>query len=223
MEEHIVKILNIQQVTYDVKAFHVEKPVGYSFIPGQATDVSINVPSLMNEKRPFTFTSKISDPYLEFTIKIYSHHNGITNELGNLKVGDELIIRDVWGDIAFKGKGVFIAGGAGITPFISILKDIQSRNEITGNMLVFANKKRADIIRERELRDILGKAFINILSEEEAEGYFNGVISESFLKSNIFDFDQRFYVCGPPPMMQTVLKQLSDLGVSQNSIIMDQF
>jgi len=111
MEEYIVKILHIDEVTHNVKRFKFEKPEGYSFIPGQATDVSINIPALSQEKRPFTFTCLNSAGYLEFTIKIYSDHNGITNELGKLKPGSELIIRDVWGDIAFKGEGVFIAGG----------------------------------------------------------------------------------------------------------------
>ena len=93
MEEHIVKIIDIGEVTQDVKSFKVEKPKGYSFIPGQATEVSVNVPRLRDEKRPFTFTSLNSSDYLEFTIKIYSERNGITNELGKLKPGSELIIR----------------------------------------------------------------------------------------------------------------------------------
>ena len=112
MEENIVKILSIVQVTHDVRRFQLEKPEGYTFKPGQATDVSINRPTLKNEKRPFTFTSLNSSDYLEFTIKIYTDHNGITNELGKLKPGAELIVRDVWGDISYKGEGVFIAGGA---------------------------------------------------------------------------------------------------------------
>jgi ferredoxin-NADP reductase len=106
MEEYIVKILNIDEVTHNVKRFQVEKPEGYSFIPGQATEVSVNVPALRNERRPFTFTSLNSAGYLEFTIKIYPEHNGITNELGRLKPGSQLIIRDVWGDIAYNGKNV---------------------------------------------------------------------------------------------------------------------
>ena len=137
MEEHIVKILKIEQVTHDVRRFRVEKPDGYSFIPGQATEVSINIPALRDEKRPFTFTCLNSATYLEFTIKIYTDHKDVTNELGKLKAGSELIIRDVWGDIAYKGEGVFIAGGAGITPFISILRDIDDKNEIADNILVF--------------------------------------------------------------------------------------
>jgi ferredoxin-NADP reductase len=47
-----------------------------------------------------------------------------------VKPGDQLIIRDVWGAITYKGKGVFIAGGAGITPFISIFRDLSARNEL---------------------------------------------------------------------------------------------
>lgn len=216
MEEHVVKILNITQVTHDVKRFQVERPEGYSFVPGQATEVSINVTALRNERRPFTCLN--SADYLEFTIKIYSSHNGITNELGKLNPGSELIIRDVWGDLSYNGEGVFIAGGAGITPFISIFRDLQSKNSINGNMLIFANKTKKDIILESELSYMLGSAFINILSADEAEGYSHGSITEEFLRANIPSHYTNFYLCGPPPMMTVVLKQLSNFGVSENLI-----
>ncbi len=221
MEEYVVRILYIEQVTHDVKRFRFEKPSGYSFVPGQATDVSINREDLKNEKRPFTFTCLNSAPYLEFTIKIYSSRNGITNELGKLKVGDELIIRDVWGAINYKGKGVFIAGGAGVTPFISILRDLEDKKEISGNRLLFANKTKADIINEEEFSKLLGKDFINILSDEEAEGYFHGMIDEAFLRSNVEDLNTQYYLCGPPPMMDAVLKLLEHLGVGGNSITLE--
>jgi len=221
MEEHIVKILNIEQVTHDVKRFQIEKPEGYFFTPGQATEVSINSPELKDEKRPFTFTCLNSAFYLEFTIKIYSSRNGVTNELGKLEPGAELIIRDVWGAISYKGKGVFIAGGAGITPFISIFRDLQTKNEIAGNKLIFANKTKADIILEHEFSKSLGKAFINILSDEKVDGYFHGMISEDFLKTHIGDFNNKFYVCGPPPMIDAVMKQLANLGVDENSITLE--
>jgi ferredoxin-NADP reductase len=222
MEEHIVKILSIEEVTHDVKSFKVEKPQGYSYVPGQATEVSVNVAGLRNEKRPFTFTSLNTADYLEFTIKIYSERNGITNELGKLKPGAELIIRDVWGDISYKGEGVFIAGGAGITPFISIFRELQYTKKIGANMLVFANKTKDDIIHESELRWLLGDLFINILSDENAEGYNYGFITEEFLKTNIPAIYNNYYLCGPPPMMATILRQLSNLGVSSNKITLEK-
>ena len=216
MEEHIVKILNIEEVTHDVKSFKVEKPEGYSFVPGQATDVSVNAPGLRNEKRPFTFTSLNSAGYLEFTIKIYSERNGITNEIGKLKPGSELIIRDVWGDISYKGEGVFIAGGAGITPFISIFRELQYRKKIGANMLVFANKTKDDIILESEFKWLLGDLFINILSDDMSEGYNHGFITEEFLKNNIPALYNNYYLCGPPPMIVNMLRQLSNLGISKD-------
>jgi len=221
MEEQIIKILDIEPVTHDVKRFRVEKPKGYKFIPGQATEVSINTTALKDEQRPFTFTGLNTESYLEFTFKIYPSHKGITNELGKLKTGAELIIRDVWGAINYKGKGVFIAGGAGVTPFISIFRDLKTKNEVSGNILVFANKSKSDIILEKEFKKMLGDAFINILSDEDVKGYSHGMINEDFLKANINDFGKNFYVCGPPPMMDAVLKQLANLGAPDDLITME--
>lgn len=222
MEEYIVKILSIEPVTHDVKRFRFEKPKGYVFKPGQATDVSINTSELKDEKRPFTFTCLNSADYLEFTIKIYSDHPGVTNELGKLKPGAELIIRDVWGDIAFKGNGVFIAGGAGITPFIAILRDLESKNAVLNNILIFANKTKKDIILEKELTQLLGKSFINVLSGEKAAGYEHGFITREFLKTYLPAGTKNFYLCGPPPMMDAVLSQLGNLGVPGDLITMEK-
>jgi len=221
MEEYKVKIISKESLTHDVITLQVEKPAGYSFIPGQATDLSINTPELKNKKRPFTFTGLNSDPHLEFVIKIYPSHNGVTKELDSLKPDDELIIRDVWGAITYRGKGVFIAGGAGITPFISIFRDLQSRDELDGNMLIFANKTKADIILPDEFRKMLGDNFINILSEEKLSNYHHGMISEEFLRSTIGDFNRQFYLCGPPPMMNALKKQLANLGVGKESLTVE--
>ena len=112
--EAIVKILSIRQVTHDVREFRVEKPKGYRFIPGQATDVSINRPEWKEQKNPFTFTGLNDDAFLEFTIKRYPDHHAVTDLLHQLKTGDEIIVRDVWGAIEYQGPGIFLAGGAGI-------------------------------------------------------------------------------------------------------------
>ncbi len=222
MTEHIVKVRTEHFFTHDVKCFTVEKPSGYSFIPGQATEVSINKNGWQNEKRPFTFTCLPHNNYLEFIIKTYPLHKGVTNELLQLKKTDELILHEVFGAITYKGAGVFIAGGAGATPFISIFRHLQSKNETGDNKLIFANKTKADIILEQEFKNLLGKNFTNILSDEKADGYAYGQITEDFLKSNITDFNKRFYVCGPPPMMNAVLKQLANLGVNENSITIEK-
>jgi ferredoxin-NADP reductase len=223
MGKHIVKIKSIDKVTHDVLQVVTEKPAGYTFIPGQATDVSINKADWKEEKKPFTFTSLPHNNYIEFIIKTYPSHQSVTNQLLQLNKNDELILHDVFGDIAYKGEGVFIAGGAGVTPFISILRHLQSKNEIGNNKLIFANKTKADIILEEELKNMLGNNFINILSDEKVDGFTNGFISENFLKENIDGLDKYFYVCGPPPMMDAIENMLMNLNVDKKLIIKEAF
>lgn len=221
MESHIVKIRSIEKITHDVVRIVVDKPNNYTYTPGQATEVCINKPKWLNERRPFTFTSLPDAEYLEFTIKTYPSHKGVTNELLNLFPGDELILHDVWGAISYKSEGVFIAGGAGVTPFLSIFRHLKQLNKIGNNKLIFANKTKADIIQEKELSEMLGNNFINILSDENIPGYANGFISQDFLKKNIEQFDQTFYVCGPPPMMDAILGYLNNLGAGSNSVVVE--
>lgn len=223
MSQHIVKIKSIKKVTHDVLQVVTEKPPAYSFIPGQATDVSINHDKWKEEKRPFTFTCLPDNNYIEFTIKTYPSHKSVTNELLKLKMNDELILNDVFGDISYKGEGVFIAGGAGVTPFISIFRHLKEKNEVHNNKLVFANKTREDIILEEEFKSMLGKNFINILSDEEADGYAHGFITRDFLKANIGGPGKYIYLCGPPPMMDAVTKMLSNLHVDEKLIVKEAF
>lgn len=221
--EHIIKVKSVDKVTCDVLKIITEKPKGFLFKPGQATEVAINKIGWRNEKRPFTFTSLPKNDYLEFIIKTYPSQQGVTYELLQLKKDDELVIGEPWGTINYKGEGIFIAGGAGVTPFISILRNLQSKNEIGNNKLIFANKTEADIINEKELKKILGKNFINILSDEKIDKYAHGYITKDFLKASITNLNKYFYVCGPQPMMDAVEKQLSNLNVDQKLIIKEMF
>ncbi len=219
MKEHLVKLISIEKLTHDVLRIVTEKPEGFSFTPGQAAELSINKDEWKEEKRPFTFTCLPEDDYLEFTIKTYPLHKGVTNQLFSLKPSDELILHEVFGAIQYRGEGIFIAGGAGVTPFISIFRYLKSTGKTGNNKLIFANKTKADIILEQEFRKQLGNNFINILSEEKAAGYENGMISEDFIEAHSSGTDQLFYICGPKPMMEAVEKQLAALHVKEESII----
>lgn len=99
MEEHIVTIRSIQFITHDVLRITLDKPSGYNFAPGQATEVAINKGGWKEERRPFTFTSLPGDAHLEFTIKTYPSRNGVTNALRQLKPDDELTARRLGSDL----------------------------------------------------------------------------------------------------------------------------
>jgi ferredoxin-NADP reductase len=222
MEQHIVKIESIHDVTHDVRAYRLQKPSGYQFTPGQATDVTINKEGWREEKRPFTFTSLNEDPYLEFTIKSYHDHPGVTNELYKLKAGDELIIHEVWGAIAYKGPGYFLAGGAGITPFLAILRQQFKANSIAGNVLFFSNKTDKDIIHKEELMKMLGENARFIVTSQEDSRFPRGPINKTFLEKNIRDFSKPFYICGPDKMVADLGNTLAGLGAKPDSVVFEK-
>lgn len=222
MNSYIVKILDAYYITHDVKRFQIEKPEGYDFIPGQATDVSINLPEWKDILRPFTFTCLREMKYLEFTIKIYYERNGVTKMLGRMNKDDELILHDVFGAIEYKGPGVFIAGGAGITPFIAIFRDLYKKNLINDNALIYSNKTHEDVIMEAELQKMLKNNFIRLFTRENVIGFRSLRIDRNYLVDVIGDFGQNFYVCGPDEFVTNVNQLLLDLGAKTETIIIEK-
>ena len=222
MEEHIVKILRAEYLTHDIKRFVVEKPAGYTFIPGQATEVSINTPAFKDLKRPFTFTGLNEWDYLEFIIKIYRDHKGVTNELGQTNAGDELIVRDVWGTIQYKKPGTFIAGGAGITPFIAILRDLHKKGQVHGCSMVFSVKGSDDVILEREFKEMLGSDFHTVFTRENVMGYREREIDKNYLIETVRDFGQHFYVCGPKLFVTNINAMLQQLGADSDALVFER-
>lgn len=223
MKENTVKIKSIAFINHDVLQIETERPKNYDFEPGQATNISINQKGWYNKKRPFTLTSLPNEKYLQFVIKVYPSHNGVTEKLATLKKDDQLILGDVFGAITYKGKGIFLAGGAGVTPFISIFRDLAERNVIAGNALVFANKTEKDIFLKDEFESHLGRKYINILSEENTENYPKGHIDKEFIKATITDFSQNFYICGPPEMTEAIRESLRELGVEEKRIVIEDY
>ena len=219
----ITKIKSMEHLTHDVLRVVLNKPEGLTYIPGQAADIALNKPDWNEKKNCFTFTSLPEDDHIEFTIKTYPEHHGMTNELLSAQPGDEVIIYDSFGDIYFKGQGIFIAGGAGVTPFIAILKNLQKQNKLEGNKLIFANKVKADIILEDYFDAILDKDFINVLSNEDLDGYEHGYISPEIIKKYSEENLKYYYLCGPPPMMEAVEGHLASLGIAEDFIVKESF
>lgn len=219
MNKYIVKILKIEEVTHNVKRFIVEKPAGYTFVAGQATDVAINQPGLENELRPFTFTSLNEWENLEFTIKIYQDHDGITNKLSLLNIGDELIIHEIFGAIEYKGPGLFIAGGTGITPFIAILRQLNQENGLAGNTLLFANHAERDIILREELKKMLDGNYLDVITGSEITGAKKKSVEVELLKRYLSEY---YYICGPDGFISTVIENLESLGIEKAQIIIEQ-
>jgi len=212
-------ILNTHFITHDVKRFVLEKPKDFTYHPGQSAHISKNLPGWEDKIRPYTFTSLNDWDYLEFIIKIYDEHHGVSHQLGKLKVGDELLMHDVFGSINFKGPGIFIAGGTGITPFIAIFRALYHSNNLRDVALLYSNKTVEDIILHDELTKMLGPAYKNVFTREGVIGFRERRIDRKFLIENIGNFNFRFYVCGPKSFTEDVCEALVSLGVDPEFLV----
>ncbi|MDE3254367.1 MAG: flavodoxin reductase [Bacteroidota bacterium] len=222
MGKYCVKVLATEYLNVDVKRFVIERPLDYKFIPGQGTEVAINKPGWDDQFRPFTFTNLESDDHLEFIIKIYKDHQGVTHELGKVNAGGELIIQEAFGAITYQGPGVFLAGGSGITPFLSIFRKLHKEKTITGNRLIYSNRTEEDVILVEELNAMLGEQLIYFFSHENTIGFTHHQIDRAYLIEAIRSFDQYFYVCGPDSFVKDISKILVDLGVQATSLVVEQ-
>ncbi|POF32262.1 FAD-binding oxidoreductase [Roseibium marinum] len=215
---HKTSILKIDQVTHDVKRFRIAEPEDFAFNVGDATEIALDEDGWRDETRPFTMTSLPEEKSLEFTIKGYPERDGVTEKLHRLKEGDTVLIADPFETFRYEEPGVFIAGGAGITPFMAIFRHLDKTGKLAGNQLIFANKSTADIIYKEELEAMDGLKVDHILSDKDTAGTHHGEIDADLLKDLVPDLDKRFYLCGPPPMMKALEEVLEELGVKADSV-----
>lgn len=219
--KHTVTILMTGFVTHDVRRFVVTRPDGLDFEPGQGVEIAVGEPHRQEKGRPFTPTSLRDDRVVEFTIKEYPAHHGVTEKLGSQRAGSTLLMSDPFGTITYRGTGTFIAGGAGITPFLAILRQLARDDALDGHTLLFSNKTPADVICERELRHYLGERCILTCTRRSAPGYLDRRIDRDLLEQTIRDVDQRFYVCGPPRFVKDVTAALAALGATSETMVLE--
>ena len=211
--DYTTEIIDKTHLTHDVIQFRLKKPAGFTFTAGQAVEMSL--PGGNGHRAPFTLTSLDHTPYLEFIIKIYEEHHGLTLALAQKNSGDSLTVTDPWDSFLVKGPGVFIAGGTGITPFIAILRDLKKKSNIAGSRLFFSNKTGADIFLESELRSLLGQGYMNVITREKGHPDYSSRMNAAFFHKHISDFSQPFYICGPEGFVGEIQTYLGQLGVTR--------
>jgi len=219
--DHTVEILHIGFITHDVKQFITTRPDGLQFEPGQGVEIAIDLDGWRDLGRPFTPTSLPGDPVLEFVIKEYPDDDGVTEKLHSLKAGQTLFMSDAFGTIQYRGPGVFIAGGAGVTPFLAILRSADA-GELERCSLHFSNSTPADVICEKELLHLLGDRCHLTFTVESAPGHENRRIDRSYLEEKIRDLSGPFYVCGPPDFVEEITAELEAMGVGPDRIVVEE-
>ncbi len=215
---HKVEINSIKQLTHNVRRYRLARPEGYTFEAGQATEMALDLEGWRDKKRPFTFAGLAEQEDLEFVIKSYDDHDGVTHRLGTFEPGQTLLLDDPWETIPYHGPGTFIAGGAGITPFLALLRRQQKDGKLDGHRLIFSNSYEKDIILRDELEAMEGLECLFTVTNEKGDGLLNERIDDDFIKAHVPDKSGYFYLCGPDPMTEAIKKALVAQGADPGKV-----
>jgi cytochrome-b5 reductase len=225
------KITKIDQITHDTKAFRFELPENSSldFLPGDHMMIQAEING-QTHRRPYTPSSTPDDiGYFEMIIKKYPT-GLVSGYIHGKNVGDMVILEGPTSGGHFQqgmaDKIAMIAGGAGITPMISIIRTAIRRGYGTDMLLIFANKSEQDIILRDELEkyasenDKFGCKLVLDQAPDNWTGH-TGYIDEAFLKAHLPSPDDNplIFLCGPP-MMEYKLKQaILAIGYEKSRIV----
>jgi predicted ferric reductase len=192
------------------------------FGPGQFVFISFRDPGVSREFHPFTISSPPSESGLRLSIKSLGDY---TEKLKGLKEGSAAKIEGPFGRFSYKNYAnksqVWIAGGIGITPFLSMARSLKG-DEGYSIDIYYCVKSENEAVFLKELQDIASrnKDLNVILSCSDRDGRINAGMIE---KSSRVTEGRVVFICGPPPMMASLKKQFISLGVPKKDVITEEF
>jgi len=231
MADHFeAKIKEIIQRTHNVKSFRLERKKDIDFKAGQFMCVSLKTENQC--KRYLSISSSPTEKdYIEFTKKLTQ--SDFSTALNGLKPGDSLMVQYPLGKFVLEdthNEIAFLSGGIGITPIRSICKYIVDKKLDIDVILLYANHSIKDIVFKEDL-ELMQKQFPKLkvchALSEPAPGFecISGRINGQIIKKEIPDYALRkFYICGPPLMVGSMRKILSDeLALPKENITTENF
>jgi predicted ferric reductase len=204
---------------------------GMNFKPGQFAWLTYGDSPFSIQQHPFSIASSSSNPgHLEFVIK---EAGDFTNYLSKAKPGDKAFLEGPYGvftmDPKAQRRAVFIVGGIGITPILSMIRSRLDQHNECPMWLIYANKSEEEIIMRNTLEAFTEKLplqVIHVLSDPSEDwmgesGYVDGDLLDDYLPEDAEDID--YFVCGPPPMMDLVEPELQKRGVNSRRLYSERF
>ena len=220
-----LRVMEIIEETPTTKTFRLERTDGPlpPFRPGQYVNLFVDVDGVLTS-RPYSISSLPGADFLELTVRDKPGGFVAPYLLNEVQVGDELETTGPAGSFYYEplidGRDlVFLAGGSGITPFMSILRDAVQHERSLNIHLLYGSRLPEDVIFHEELTE---------LSTQQANLHYSLVISEpppdyeglsGFLRPDIIleqvgdPSGKTFYICGPNLMYDFCLAALTEMGV----------
>jgi predicted ferric reductase len=236
LKSRMYAVTNVTLVGRDTYAVELAPEDGevFSYAPGQFAFVTFQSEALPLERHPWTISSTPTRPKsLIFTIKCSGDFTAL---IGRLKQGDTAVVDGPYGLFSYLAhvrdpnrELIMVAGGVGITPMLSMLRYMVDRGEVRKATLVWSNRTEADILWRDELEDIEAKlpnlSIRHVLTRQKDFKGPTGHLDRAMLRELLLGCSRNatVFVCGPPPMMDTVCKALKGIGFRGGLIHTEKF
>ncbi|MFA9480268.1 ferric reductase-like transmembrane domain-containing protein [Phycisphaerales bacterium AB-hyl4] len=210
------------------------KPAGHEglrFKAGQFAWITFGGSPFSLEQHPFSFSSSAArNERLQFTVK---ELGDFTSEIQRLAPGQRLYLEGPYGAFTLGEAGsdgaLFVAGGIGITPIMSILRTLRDQQDSRSHTLIYGARRLEELAFHDEIEQM--KAALNLqviyVLDEPSEGWVGeqGYVTRELLErvcpTSLADVE--YFVCGPEPMMDLVETTFRQWGVPLRTLHAERF
>jgi predicted ferric reductase len=227
------RVSEVRKLLPDVVAvtFSPQGHRGFNFRGGQYAWISLDKNPLALQQNPYSLSSSSHQApgHVEFTAK---HEGEFSERMLNLEQGAVGYLEGPYGEFCLDQDtrgAVFIVGGIGVTPSMSILRSLRDQGDKRPLFMFYGNTSQQEIVFREELEEVKGQLnlkVIHVLSEAEEgwdgeTGYIEREVLEKYLTDRELRYD--FFVCGPVPMMDSVERDLLAMGVPLTNLRAERF
>ena len=237
MSTYEARLQGREEIAQGTMAFHFEKPAGFIFKPGQAIDlVLLDAPTLDAGSARHTF-SIVSAPFQdELVVATRMRDSAYKRALRALPIGTQARLEGPSGSLTLHSDrarpALFMAGGIGITPFMSMLRQAAKDRSPQQMVLLYSNRRPEDAAFLAELQQLaqqqqnfrLVATMTGMGKSQQPWDGATGAIDEALVRRICADLAAPIcYLAGPPAMVEAVRQSLGDAGVNDDDIRSDEF
>jgi ferredoxin-NADP reductase len=236
MSSHEVALKHREEVARDTVTLRFEKPAGFTFKAGQSVDLTLVDPPRTDAKGPRRALSLVSAPYEEhLQVASRVRDSAFKQWLRDMPLGTKVQIEGPFGSMTLHGnrsrRAIFIAGGIGITPFMSMLRQAAHDDLPHSLSLIYSNRRPEDAPFLAELQQLEQRrrgsfelvATMTGAADPDWHGRVGTINAELIASVRVPPAMPIFYVAGPPAMVAAVRGILNGMGVEDDDIRSEDF
>ena len=223
-------ITQIRDVAEDVRSFHIHVPDRPAYRPGQFLVLELEAQGKLR-KRAYSLASPPHWENVEVLVK-REPQGKVSPVLFGLEEGAELDVKLPYGMMYLHDplpeKVVFLAGGVGLSPLLSMIRHLVHIGYGGGIVLLYGNRTPDYIIYKEELDELAQRPNVKVvytIDHPEGTGWQGetGFITTDMIRKYCDVENSGFYICGPPQMAGHMVQNLDELGVPHDRIRKEQW